>query len=172
MLVVQLGAVAGSGQRDLATGEGDPGVAGRLAGLLVEAVEQRVHLSVVDVHDGGDLVAARVVAPQLPRVPAARTQRPGDGRHGVDREPASAGVTWVVTVPTVTVIGACRSVVIPRASAAAAAIRSRPPMSTPATDVPRGTLPLAPAYAATQPVKPITRTTRMTSRTARPPSDS
>ena len=40
----------------------------------------------VDVDDRRDLVAAGVVAPQLPRVPAARPERLGDRRDVVDRE--------------------------------------------------------------------------------------
>ena len=59
--------------------------------------------------------------------------------------PASWGATCVVTVPTVTVIGSWPWIRTPRASAAAAAPRSRPPMSIPATVVPRATLPSAPA---------------------------
>ena len=54
----------------------------------------------------------------------------------------------------------------------AAAVRSRPPISMPATVVPRGTLPLAPAYAATQPPSTSASTTRRTRITASPPSAS
>ena len=86
--------------------------------------------------------------------------------------PASTGATWVVTVPTVTVIGVWSCAFSPRVRVLAAASRSRPPMSMPATLVPRGTLPVAPAYAVTQPPQHITSTITRMSRTALPPSAS
>ena len=72
---------------------------------LVERVEQPVQLAVVDVHHRVDLGTAAVVAPQLSGVPARGPSALATVATSSIERPASSGTTWVVTVPTATVIG-------------------------------------------------------------------